>query len=148
MPRRGENIRKRNDGRWEGRVKTVDEFSGQSKYHSIYARSYSEIKSKLEKAKLINNSDQQEVKPLTINDILKVWLEANEFRLKKSTLHKYEFLIKKHIAPEIGEEIINEKIYPLLNKFVFDKLTYGKENNENGLSPTYVKTIKIGRAHV
>ena len=93
MPRRGENIRKRSDGRWEGRVKTVDEFSGQSKYHSIYAHSYSEIKSKLEKAKLMNNVDQQEAKPLTINDALKVWLEANEFRLKKSTMHKYEYLI-------------------------------------------------------
>lgn len=41
MPRRGENIYKRRDGRWEGRV-LID-----SKYHSVYARSYSEVKQKL-----------------------------------------------------------------------------------------------------
>ena len=47
MSRRGENIYKRKDGRWEGRfVDSYDQF-GKPKYHSIYARSYTEVKDKL-----------------------------------------------------------------------------------------------------
>ena len=41
MPRRGENIYKRKDGRWEGRVL---KFSG--KYQYVYARTYREVKEK------------------------------------------------------------------------------------------------------
>ena len=43
MPRRGENIRKRKDGRWEARVKQQD-----GKLQSVYAKSYNDLKEKLE----------------------------------------------------------------------------------------------------
>ncbi len=41
MPRRGENVYKRKDGRWEGRVLKPD-----GKYHYVYAKSYKAIKEK------------------------------------------------------------------------------------------------------
>lgn len=44
MPKRGENIRKRKDGRWEART-----LSEEGKYQSIYAKSYTELKQKLKK---------------------------------------------------------------------------------------------------
>ena len=40
MPRRGENIRKRKDNRWEGRYIKEYDFSGKAKYASVYAYSY------------------------------------------------------------------------------------------------------------
>lgn len=47
MPRRGENIRKRKDGRWEGRyIKNYDIY-GKAKYVSVYGKSYLEVKQKL-----------------------------------------------------------------------------------------------------
>ena len=42
MPRKGENIYKRKDGRWEGRYKV-----GTTKYRSIYGKTYQEVKEKL-----------------------------------------------------------------------------------------------------
>ena len=42
MPRKGENIYKRRDGRWEGRYKTET-----AKYRSIYGKTYQEVKTKL-----------------------------------------------------------------------------------------------------
>ena len=51
MSRRGENIRKRKDGRWEGRYSEKDPQTGRSTVHSVYARSYGEAKEKLSEAR-------------------------------------------------------------------------------------------------
>ena len=48
MSRRGENIYKRKDGRWEGRYKP-DGISGKYKY--VYAHTYKETKEKLNELK-------------------------------------------------------------------------------------------------
>lgn len=52
MARHGENIRKRIDGRWEGRYKVFDECNGKFIYRSVYGRDYGEAKEKLTIAKL------------------------------------------------------------------------------------------------
>ena len=44
MGRRGENIRKRKDGRWEARVIYTHDLSGKAKYRSFYGRTYLEAK--------------------------------------------------------------------------------------------------------
>ena len=41
MPRRGENIRKRKDGRWEGRYRVKNEIQ-KNKYISVYGKTYAE----------------------------------------------------------------------------------------------------------
>lgn len=47
MPRKGENIYKRKDGRWEGRfIKARDEHN-QIVYGYIYGKSYREVKERL-----------------------------------------------------------------------------------------------------
>ena len=51
MPRKGENIYKRKDGRWEGRFRKYRDANGKIKYGYVYARSYTEVKIKLNKIK-------------------------------------------------------------------------------------------------
>lgn len=46
MPRRGENIYKRKDGRWEGRY-IKQHIGGKAKYGYIYAKTYKELKEKM-----------------------------------------------------------------------------------------------------
>lgn len=46
MPRRGENIYKRKDGRWEARYLKEITADGKKKYGSVYAKSYAEVKAK------------------------------------------------------------------------------------------------------
>ena len=46
MPRRGENIYKRKDGRWEARYVKEITCDGKKKYGSVYATSYKEVKVK------------------------------------------------------------------------------------------------------
>lgn len=47
MSRKGENIYKRKDGRWEGRYIQTHDFTGKTKYGYVYARTYTEVKKKL-----------------------------------------------------------------------------------------------------
>ena len=56
MARRGENIYKRKDGRWEGRYIKGNN-NGRATYGYLYAKSYAEIKQKLFKkqAELMEN---------------------------------------------------------------------------------------------
>ena len=44
MSRRGENIRKRKDGRWEARYIKGRKNNGKIIYGSIYAKTYKEVK--------------------------------------------------------------------------------------------------------
>lgn len=50
MSRKGENIYKRKDGRWEGRYIKARSESGKAVYGSVYASSYQEAKKKRNQA--------------------------------------------------------------------------------------------------
>ena len=47
MPRKGENIYKRKDGRWEGRYIKARSKTGKAVYGYVYAPTYKEAKVKL-----------------------------------------------------------------------------------------------------
>ena len=51
MPRKGENIFKRKDGRWEGRYIKDRDLSNKAVYGYLYGKSYAEVKQKLEQVK-------------------------------------------------------------------------------------------------
>lgn len=59
MPKRGENIRKRKDGRWEARI-----LQENGKYKSVYADSYTAVKQKIKNTGIIN------IEPIPITSII------------------------------------------------------------------------------
>lgn len=46
MPRKGENIYKRQDGRWEGRYIKARDINNRAVYGYLYGKSYTEVKNK------------------------------------------------------------------------------------------------------
>ena len=46
MARKGENITKRKDGRWEARIIKGRTLDGKARYQYIYGKSYSEVRQK------------------------------------------------------------------------------------------------------
>ena len=50
MPRRGENIRKRADGRWEARYIKSRTSDGRAEYGYVYAKTYAEARQKKQEA--------------------------------------------------------------------------------------------------
>lgn len=121
MARRGENIRKRNDGRWEGRyLVTVD---GNKKCRSVYAHSYNEVKQKLftcktEAEKILN---EQSALPkdgihMSMNEISQLWLSDIKNKRKYSTYRKYTDIYRKYIQEPFGELNVSEITQDLVMK--------------------------------
>lgn len=112
MARRGENIRKRKDGRWEGRYSTFEPKSKKSVVRSIYAKSYSEVKEKLTAAKM--NAQYMIKKQKNASDVqfylvADEWLATIENTRKHATFIKYRFIYQKHIK-EKTENLILAKM--------------------------------------
>lgn len=144
MSRRGDNIRKRKDGRWEGRYRIGKSVNGQTKYKSIYGQTYSEVKSKLKK--ISYNTDMNESyseAKYTFADILQKWQNTNKIKHKGTTEDKYKRLIEQHIVPELGSYYVNDLSSEIINIFLEKKLSSGRLDNKGGLSSSYVRTLSI-----
>lgn len=100
MPRRGENIYKRKDGRWEARFVKEITIDGKKKYGSVYGHSYSEVKQK-QKAHIFNPQIIETKNFATVEAVMKNWLYLTKHKTKYSTFVKYETIINNHIIPEL-----------------------------------------------
>lgn len=143
MSRRGDNIHKRKDGRWEGRYKNGYRNDGSVKYSSVYARTYKECKLKLEQSRTENPQSMLHPKAVRFSDVMNFWLEANTIHLKGATQAKYRSLIQSHIIPSLGGLFVSEINSIIINSFLNEKIKNGRLSSGEGLSPSYVKTIAI-----
>lgn len=103
LSRRGENIRKRKDGRWEGRYFTT--VNGEKKYRSVYGHSYNEVKQKLFEAKKVaeqQTSFKKDIKHMCINEFGEVWFSYINGHRKHSTYTKYRDVYEKYIKKQFG----------------------------------------------
>ncbi len=109
MPKRranGEgNIRKRKDGRWEGRY-TVghDPETGKAIIKNVLGKTQAEVKEKLKKAIEENvGIDYGRAKTYTVGSWLEVWMENYaKIKLRPSTFKTSQGFLKNHIKPQIG----------------------------------------------
>ena len=109
MPKRranGEgNIRKRKDGRWEGRY-TVghDPETGKAIIKNVLGKTQAEVKEKLKKAIEENvGIDYGRAKAYTVGTWLEVWMENYaKIKLRPSTFKTSQGFLKNHIKPQIG----------------------------------------------
>lgn len=146
MSRRGENIYKRKDGRWEGRY-IKERKNKKIQYGYVYAGSYKEVKEKL--IKTINNaekmSDSESVEQPQLKDdyfqvIAKEWLDSVKPRLKESSIVKYTNVLDSYLLPEFRKYRITEINRSDVNAFSCRLLISGGVK-KNGLSPKTVTSI-------
>ena len=125
MARKGENIFKRKDGRWEGRYIKGHE-DGKVIYGYVFGKSYSEAKRKKSEAIAALKLNISKVNPI-FKDIAVQWLnELREIR-KNSTIAKYEAQLRNHIIPKFGnkriDKITNEDLRIFSNNLLSKKLS-------------------------
>ena len=103
MPRKGENIYKRKDGRWKARYIHHYE-NGKAKYKSIYGASYTEVRTKrLEDISKVDHYSLSAVKQLaTLQEIGILWLQNKKPNVKESTYTRYVRIIDKYLLPSFG----------------------------------------------
>lgn len=145
MPKRGENIYKRKDGRWEGRYIKCRTLHGRIQYGYVYGKSYSEVKSKLKETRSmpILTPDSRGPQPTSYSEILKMWLLSAKNHVKESTFSRYNHLVERHIQPFLGGYQINEISNALLEEFIDHLLRCGRLDGSGGLSPKSVSDILV-----
>lgn len=101
MSRRGENIHKRKDGRWEARYEKGRTEKGTIIYGFLYGKSYREAKAKKLQAlqKQMPMQRSKNYSAFQIQELSSLWLEYVHFNLKESTYMCYAALVQKHIVP-------------------------------------------------
>jgi len=141
MPRRGENIRKRKDGRWEGRYINFYRSDGKAQYRSVYAPSYSEVKEKLNKQKAVPRTQRQMTSLVTAEQLFLMWLEDKRISVKESSYANYHQVMQGHLIPCFqglkASQLTNERV----NQFVKEKLQHGRLDGRGGLSAKRVRDI-------
>lgn len=134
MARRGENIYKRKDNRWEGRYIKEYNSTGKAILGYVYGKTYSEVKEKLLYAK--QNKCTHVLKIKTISQYCDEWLNIRKNVVKNGTYVKYHSIINNHIKRVLGDVLISNLTSIVVGKFSGQLL-------KEGLSPKSTKDILI-----
>ena len=112
MARRGENIYKRKDGRWEGRYVKGKRANGATWFGYVYGNRYGEVRERLNRLKIAHapgeaGSPRPSRKRLSAG--LDVWLyERIQPHVRRSTFEGYVRQIERHIKPLLGSLYLHE----------------------------------------
>ena len=148
MPKRranGEgNIRKRKDGRWEGRYTAGYDANGKVITKNVLGRTQAEVKDKLRTA----IEDSKKLDPVkagsyTLEQWLKLWYSVYiEPQVRYSTKEFYHNAIDHHIIPKLGSVKLEKLTMLQIQQFYNELLKSGRvqkknqpELKERGLSP-------------
>ena len=144
------NIRKRKDGRWEGRYTAgCDPETGKAIYKNVLAKTQKECKEKLVQA--IKNCEQVDTvksEQYTVGQWMDVWFENwAKVKVRPSSHQTYRGYIENHIKPHMGDIPLAKLTTLDLQKFYKDLLNAGRverteaKQQPKGLSAKTVRNI-------
>ena len=144
------SIRKRKDGRWEGRYTAGHEpVTGKTIYKNVLGRTQAEVKEKLKRA--IEDSaklDMSKVGQYTVGQWMDVWFENYaKIKVRPSSHQTYRGYIENHIKPNIGSIPLNKLTSLELQKLYKKLLGNGRveriesKKQPKGLSAKTVRNI-------
>ncbi len=144
------NIRKRKDGRWEGRYTAgFDPSTGKQVFKNVLGKTQNEVKEKLKKA--LDESqklDFTRTGKYTVNQWMEEWFEnVCKIKVRPSSHQTYRGYIDHHIAPHIGKIPIEKLSTMDLQKLCRKLMDKGRveriesEKQPKGLSAKTVRNI-------
>lgn len=102
MAKRGENIHKRKDGRWEGRYIKGRTPEGKPVWGYVYGYRYAEVKSILTRKKALSGLYQLSGESMLFSELAELWLTSFAQSVKESTLAHYQYTLHKYLLPILG----------------------------------------------
>ena len=139
MSRKGENIYRRKDGRYEARYVSERDYDNKIlKYGYVYGKNYKEVKIKRDMA--LENVREKRGKARVLGQKafaheIKIWLN-NKLNIKDSTFYNYYSIVYSRLVPYFGNT-------RLRNIDENDVLKYTKSLQQEGLSSKRIKDILI-----
>lgn len=108
MPRRGENIYRRKDGRYEGRYVVGRAPNGRTRFGYVYGRQYGAVREELARRRSQQSAGGETAAGRTTLAACMVrWLEEVRGSVKQSSYQTYRSLAEKHILPALGRTPIS-----------------------------------------
>ena len=145
MPRRGENIYKRKDGRWEGRYIKCRK-NGKTVYGYVYAKTYADVKARIRKSieeerlrRFERHSTRLDRNSLFC-DAAAEWFAYASPQLKPSSIVKYRNILNNYLLPYFSEFAVESITRSDVSDFANQLLVSGGKK-ESGLSPKSVNDI-------
>ena len=132
MARKGENIYKRKDGRWEARYIVDRDGTGKAKYRSVYAWNYLDVKKKRQDAilKLADMNYERQAKAGTVDVVAKAWIRDNAHKWKESTKYRYKEKLDIYILPQFGKRKFSDICTAEIESFISKIQTEGMPGRE------------------
>ena len=145
------NIRKRKDGRWEGRYTAgYDSKTGKRIIKNVLGKTQAECKAKLvaaiESAKGIDISRAEEY---TVTTWLRSWYEIYaKPNVRVATADRYQLMVEQYAIPHIGSIKLTKLTAHDLQKLYKDLMENGRINRKSGhgnpgLSSTTVRSLHL-----
>jgi integrase len=103
-------LRKRNDGRWEGRLITGYDEKGKPKFRYFYGKRQKDVIAKMDKVKAeLNFGTYIEPHKVTVKEWLDTWLDTyKKDNLRPSTYNSYKMVIRLYLKPHLGDVLLKD----------------------------------------
>ena len=145
------NIRKRKDGRWEGRYTAgYDSKTGKRLIKNVLGKTQAEVKEKLKIAlEETNGLDVSKAADVyTVASWLRTWYELYaKPNVRTATANRYELIIETYTIPRIGNIKLKMLTTRHLQKLYKELLESGRihvgKNQDKGLSSTTVHSVHL-----
>ncbi len=141
MSKRGSNIYRCKDGRYEGRIPIGYRENGRIRYKSVYAKTLTEVKEKMAQFYSIRNEQNVPDYKITFSQIAEQWLVSAKLRVKPSSYANYKNLVNKHLVTTFGCIRMSDLSSAKMNDFILNKMQTGKLREKGGLSAKSVRDI-------
>ena len=146
MARRGPNIYKRNDGRWEGRYMVGRKPDGTPRYRSIYGQTFGEVRDRLLPLKVAYM--EQGPEPRNTNPFHEYLLadlaQKRASGIKASSYDSYYRTVHKHIMPALGHIRMHHLTTQHVRQFLSD--LHGKGLSDSTIYSIYRYQSSVTRA--
>lgn len=142
-------VRKRSDGRWEGRIVVGHKADGSPIFRSVFAKTQGELLKKLHsRMEEYRDVELTEESGMTLGQWLDKWLaDYMTLTVRESTLSSYKSITEHHIKPLLGDEKIGsittadiQKMYNWLRENGRVSEHYEKGN---ALSDTFIRRVHM-----
>ena len=135
-------VRKREDGRWEGRIVVGHKENGDSIFRYIYADTQKELTAKLRQhIDIYQGVDLTEQSRMTLGEWMDQWLENITGTIRPTTLTRYQGAIRIHINPHLGGKPITQVTGKDVQKLYDALASHGNQITGKGLASSTIRGI-------
>ena len=142
-------VRKRSDGRWEGRIVVGHKEDGSPIFRSVFARTQKEVMRKLHnQIETYRDVELTEESNITLGEWMDKWLDSYmALTIRESTMDSYKLMTKHYIKPYLGDEKIGSVTTADIQKLYNWLRENGRVNEHyekgNALSDSMIRSIHM-----